>query len=379
MLNFDRDRFVKIQSGAVAIARNVRVLMRDLLDGGLERIFFMGTGGVQFLTLPAIELARNTTLFPVSAAYSAQVVLEPPAGLDEKTLVVLPSLSGTTKESVQLLAFLKERGVKTLSLTGHKDTPLGRDADYNFTNFAEDDTSSESFYFQTLLIVLALLAERGEYADFDATVAELVLLPKLLVSVKESYEAEARLDPDKSGWTYLRVLESSIYHLDTLLVRREALTTVRFYEAEAAALAREIKDETYHIFTGAGSVWPEAHYYGMCILEEMQWIRTRPVQASDFFHGTLELVEPGVSLFIFKGEDAFRPLTDRVENFAKRYTSKVRVLDAASASLPGISAKTRGLISPIILATMLERLSAHLEVLRDHPLTTRRYYKRVEY
>ncbi len=311
MLNFDKDRFVKIQSGAVAIAKDVRVLMRDLLDGGLERIFFMGTGGVQFLTLPAIELARNRTLFPVSAAYSAQVVLEPPAGLDEKALVVLPSLSGTTKESVQLLAFLKERGVKTLSLTGHKDTPLGRDADYNFTNFAEDDTSSESFYLQTLLIVLALLAERGEYADFDATVAELALLPKLLVSVKEGYEAEA------------------------------------------AALAKEIKDETYHIFTGAGSVWPEAHYYGMCILEEMQWIRTRPVQASDFFHGTLELVEPGVSLFIFKGEDAFRPLTDRVENFAKRYTSKVRVLDAASANLPGISAKTRGLISPIILVSAL--------------------------
>lgn len=337
MLNFDRDRFIKIQSGAVAIGKDMRVLMRDLLKGGLERIFFMGTGGVQFLTQPAIEFARNATLFPVSAAYSAQVVLEPPAGLNEKALVILPSLSGTTKESVQLLSFLKARGVKTLSLTGHRDTPLGRDCDYNFTNFAEDDTSSESFYLQTLLLVLALLAERGEYSDFDSTVAELELLPELLVSVKESYEAEA------------------------------------------TALAREIKDETYHIFTGAGSVWPEAHYYGMCILEEMQWIRTRPVQASDFFHGTLELVEPGVSLFIFKGEDAFRPLTDRVESFAKRYTDKVRVLDAASADLPGISARTRSFISPVILATMLERLSAHLEVLRDHPLTTRRYYKRVEY
>lgn len=337
MLNFDRDRFVKIQSGAVAIAQDVRHLMRVLLNDGLERIFFMGTGGVQFLTQPAIELARNSTLFPVSAAYSAQVVLEPPAGLNENALVILPSLSGTTKESVQLLSFLKERGVKTLSLTGHKDTPLGLDADYNFTNFAEDDTSSESFYLQTLIIVLALLAERGEYDEFDATVAELRLLPELLVSVKESYEANA------------------------------------------AALAKEIKDETYHIFTGSGSVWPEAHYYGMCILEEMQWIRTRPVHASDFFHGTLELVEPGVSLFIFKGEDANRSLTDRVENFAKRYTDKVRVLDAASASLRGVSAKTRSLISPVILATMLERLSAHLEVLRDHPLTTRRYYKRVEY
>jgi len=337
MLNFDRDRFVKIQSGAVAISEDVRALVRKLLDDGLERIFFMGTGGVQFLTQPAIELARNSTTFPVSAAFSAQVVLDAPAGLNEKALVILPSLSGTTKESVQLLSFLKERGVKTLSLTGHKDTPLGIDADYNFTNFAEDDTSSESFYLQTLLIVLALLAERGEYADYDATVAELKKLPELLVSVKENYEAGA------------------------------------------AALAQEIKDENYHIFTGAGSVWPEAHYYGMCILEEMQWIRTRPVHASDFFHGTLELVEPGVSVFIFKGEDSCRPLTDRVENFANRYTDKVRVLDAASAELPGISEKTRKLISPIILATMLERLSAHLEVLRDHPLTTRRYYKRVEY
>jgi fructoselysine-6-phosphate deglycase len=37
------------------------------------------------------------------------------------------------------------------------------------------------------------------------------------------------------------------------------------------------------------------------------------------------------------------------------------------------------LISPILLATQLERLSAHLETLRNHPLTTRRYYKRVEY
>jgi fructoselysine-6-phosphate deglycase len=117
----------------------------------------------------------------------------------------------------------------------------------------------------------------------------------------------------------------------------------------------------------------------MCILEEMQWIRTRPVHAADFFHGTLELVEQGVSVFVFKGEDASRPLSERVENFAKRYTDHVRVLDAASVELPGISPQVRSLISPILLATLLERLSAHLEVLRNHPLTTRRYYKRVEY
>jgi fructoselysine-6-phosphate deglycase len=337
MLNFDKDRFVKIETGAVAIAGEVRALIRKLLGDGVERLYFMGTGGVQILTWPAIDLAQRRSRFPVSAEFPAQVVIDPPAALDSKSLVVLPSLSGTTKESVKLLGFLKERGVKTISLTGHRDTPLAQEADHNFTNFAEDDTSSEMFYLQTLLIVLAIMAERDEVKNFDATVAELQKLPKLLVDVKAAFEPKA------------------------------------------AELAAAIKDEKYHIFTGAGSVWAQAYYYGMCILEEMQWIRTRPVHAADFFHGTLELVEQGVSVFVFKGEDASRPLADRVENFAKRYTDKVRVLDAADAKLPGISPETRRLISPVLLATQLERLSAHLEVLRNHPLTTRRYYKRVEY
>jgi fructoselysine-6-phosphate deglycase len=337
MLNFDRDRFVGIQTGAVAIAAEVRSLVGKLLADDIERLYFMGTGGVQLLTLPAIELLQQRSTFPVAALYPAQVVLDPPVGLDDKSAVVIPSLSGTTKESVEALSFLKARGVRTISLTGHADTPVAQDADYNFTNFAEDDTSSESFYLQTLLIALSVLAERGDFADFDRVVAELQTLPELLADAKAAFENDA------------------------------------------ATLAETIKDDKYHIFTGAGSVWPETYYYGMCILEEMQWIRTRPVHAADFFHGTLELVEPGVSVFVFKGEDASRPLGDRVENFARRYTDSVRVLDAAAVELPGISPDVRALVSPIVLATLLERLSAHLEVLRDHPLTTRRYYKRVEY
>ena len=337
MLNFDEQRFVRIQSGALALAEQARPLLRELLGQGVQRLLFMGTGGVQLLTLPAVELAQRLTSFPVAAHFPAQVVLAPPAGLDHTALVVLPSLSGTTKESVELLGFLKRRGVRTLSLTGHAESPLAIGADHTFTNFAQDDTSSESFYLQTLILILALLAERGEFSSYDQALLQLQRLPKALVAVKAAFEMQA------------------------------------------AQLAGEIAPESWHIFTGAGSVWPQACYYGMCILEEMQWIRTRPVHAADFFHGTLELVEPGVSVFVFKGEDPFRPLSDRVEAFARRYTDKVRVLDAADAHLPGMSPEVRSMISPIILATRLERLSAHLEVLRDHPLTTRRYYKKVDY
>ncbi len=39
----------------------------------------------------------------------------------------------------------------------------------------------------------------------------------------------------------------------------------------------------------------------MCLLEEMQWKRIRHITSHDFFHGTLELLEPGVPVFLFMG------------------------------------------------------------------------------
>lgn len=339
MLNFDEPRYLGIQSGAVGLAGQIRQVVQDRLDAGAQNIVFMGAGGVGTLMQPAADLLRARSTVGVHTLMPAEVVVEGSAHLGPQSLVVMPSLSGTTSESVEALAYCRERGATVLTLVGHGDTPLGEEADVSLVNFAADDTSCESFYLQSLLIALAVMDARGELAgmSFDDAVAQLELLPPLLVEAKRSFEPRA------------------------------------------ASFAQKIKDEQYHIITGAGSTWPEAFYYGMCILEEMQWIRTRPVHASDFFHGTLELVEQGVSVMVFKGEDASRPLTERVEKFVPQYTDDVWVLDTAEVDLPGISQETRSLISPVLLAALLERLSAHLEVLRDHPLTTRRYYKRVAY
>ena len=125
------------------------------------------------------------------------------------------------------------------------------------------------------------------------------------------------------------------------LLSAALLEVKRGFETRAEALADRLQDEGFHIVTGAGSTWPQAFYYGMCILEEMQWIRTRPVHASDFFHGTLELVEDGVSVIVLKGEDATRALCERVEAFVPRYTSRMTVIDSADLPLPGVSQRTR--------------------------------------
>ncbi|MSP82481.1 MAG: SIS domain-containing protein [Alphaproteobacteria bacterium] len=334
---FDESRFLRIQSGAIGHADGLRGAVAACLDAGARNIFFLGTGGAAILMHPAAQILGRQSEIPIFAELSAELVAGGHRKLGPGSIVVIPSLSGTTKESVDALAFCQARGAKVIALVGHPGTPLADRADHAFVNFAEDDTSCESFYLQSLLIALAVMAHRGEWVDTERVVAELRRLPPLLVAVK------------------------------------------RAAEGRAAELARVIANDPYHIIVGAGATWPQAWYYGMCILEEMQWIRTRPVHASDFFHGTLELVEKSVSVLLFKGEDAYRGLVERVERFLLPYTDKITLLDAAAFPLPGISADVRALLSPVILATVLERVSAHLEVLRDHPLTTRRYYKRVAY
>jgi fructoselysine-6-phosphate deglycase len=339
MLNFDEPRYLGIQSGAVALADRIHAVVAEALEEGVENLFFVGAGGAGILMMPAAQLLRTRSTFPVHVEMPAELVVQGSAHLGPRSLVVIPSLSGTTSESVEALAYCRERGARVLTLTGHEGTPLSDAADVSLVNYAADDTSCESFYLQSLLVALSVMRVRGELDDagYERVVRELTLMPQLLVEAKRTFEPRAR------------------------------------------QVAEQIQDETYHVVTGAGSTWPEAFYYGMCILEEMQWIRTRPVHASDFFHGTLELVEAGVSVILLKGEDGARGLVERVEKFAPQYTDKVLVLDTAEVDLPGVSADTRALVSPVVLAALLERLSAHLEVLRDHPLTTRRYYKRVAY
>lgn len=337
MLNFDEERFVGIQAGALELAEPIDSLVAELLDQGATNVFFLGAGGAGVLMQPALQLLQRHTDFPAYLENAAEIMAVDSTNLGAGSIVLIPSLSGTTKEALAVNDFAQAKGATVIGLTGNAESPLAKAVDHNFTNVAADDTSSESFYLQSLVFALSILSRRGGVADYDRVVAELSTLPALLLEVKRAFEPRAK------------------------------------------ELAIRFKDEGYHIFTGAGASWTEAWYFATCILEEMQWIRTRPVHASDFFHGTLELVEEGVSVFLLKGEGPTRALAERVEAFTPTITDTFTVIDTADFELPGISDDVRALISHILHATVLERFSAHLEVVREHPLTTRRYYRRVDY
>jgi fructoselysine-6-phosphate deglycase len=106
----------------------------------------LGSGGAGILMLPAARLLRVSSTFPVHVDMPAEIVVTGSAQLGPQSLVVIPSLSGTTEESIEL---------------------------------------------QSLLLALSVVHCRGEYDDALRVFEELQVLPEGLLEAKRGFEAQA--------------------------------------------------------------------------------------------------------------------------------------------------------------------------------------------
>ncbi|QQK08734.1 SIS domain-containing protein [Miniphocaeibacter halophilus] len=152
------------------------------------------------------------------------------------------------------------------------------------------------------------------------------------------------------------------------------------FEEKADKIAKNTYDSDYMIWIGGNEMWGETYLFSMCILEEMQWFKTKSVRSSEFFHGTLELVDETSTVFLIKGSGKTRVLDERVENFCKERAGKFVVIDPDEYALTGIDEKYRWMISPLMVSTMLvDRLAVYYEKYSHHNLDYRRYYRQFDY
>ena len=337
MLGFDPDFYRSVVSGAGALRSRIDDIVRTVSTAGYENLFLIGSGGSYAAMWPYELLVTTHSTLPVRSAIAAELVLSGDPRLGASSLAVFSSLSGTTAETLKALEYCADRGVTTIALTGDGESPIGRAADHVLVNPADDETAGESIDIQLLLLITALLHERGEFEGYERLAGQLTDLTDALIAVQEQADGPA------------------------------------------AAFAQKHRDTTYHFLVGAGNLWGFTYNYSMCILEEMQWLHTTRVHGAEFFHGSLELIEKDTSLLLFKGEDAGRPLMERVERFAGRYNENTTVIDTAAYPLAGVDDEFRALTAPIVVDAISARFTKHLETVREHPLSTRRYYRVVEY
>lgn len=150
-------------------------------------------------------------------------------------------------------------------------------------------------------------------------------------------------------------------------------------DARGLELAREYyqDDKIYHVAAGPGFM--SAYNFGVCILMEMLWLHSYPIEAAEFFHGPFEILDEDTPFILIVGEDPSRPLMERVMRFCEKHGRRIMIFDSKDFSMPGIAPSIRPIVAPHVVQTALKRFSEHLSDLRGQPLSTRRYMWKSEY
>ena len=92
-----------------------------------------------------------------------------------------------------------------------------------------------------------------------------------------------------------------------------------------------------------------------------------------------EIVTKETPVTIYIGEDAQRPLSERVANFIPRICENYTIIDSKDYELKGISVKYRKHLSHHVMHAVNNRIDVHMEIETRHPMEIRRYYRRLEY
>lgn len=345
IVNFDQEGYLEDTVALHESGKLMTAMADRVADEGYDAVFLLGVGGTwdELMQLEYLMNKFGDRDLEVYLIHAAEWNVMGHKRLTEKSVVLTASESGTTPEVLEAVKKLKKKGVRVFAMT-RSDGPIGQAVGAeNCVAMASDHGSGgcEKGYYLADCFGLRLLNRRGCFPKFDLFIEQA-----------------------KDVWPHL------------LDIRKR-------FEPRAEELARTYALAPYTMFIGSGALWGETILYSMCILEEMQWKRTRSVTSHDFFHGTLELLEPGVPVFLFKGEDECRALDNRVEAFLRSGVTGDNdyvIIDTAEYGIPGLDDEFRVIVSPWILSVLTtDRLSAHYELVTKHNLKYRRYYHQFDY
>lgn len=331
MLNFDEAKVRQDHQNGVDMIPEVEKVVDQICDEGYDNIFIFGIGGTLLYAGQIMHTAKQLGCsLPLYLENATDFLYEGNKKFTKNSVVVIASLSGNTIEVEAAIDKAHEVGARVIGYVEVPESPLAKKVDHLVTTVGGE-------YYWWYTVVLRFMKNAGEFDAYDKLTSQMKNLPDAVVQIYK--------DADEEMKNY----------------------------------AEKYCDEPITYLVGSGNLEDWAVCYGMCIMEEMQWMRTRPISAANFFHGTLEVIERDIPVILIKGEDKTRPEMDRVEKFVNRVSAKVTVFDTKKFALPGIDEEFRGVLSPIVMRSAFMRLNVHLEHCRRHPIDIRRYYKALKY
>lgn len=305
----------------------------------ISRIVLTACGGSYAVMLP-IEYLLGTKAKSLEAVAlnAAEFTSRASSRVDENTLVILCSHSGTTPETVEAAKHARSRGALTVAFTFDPESPLA-EASEHVIAYQHGEGKSEAHVGSALILRLAAgILDDREQAGIAAAIDEAVAqLPQLVPAAREAHTAAA------DAWAFAARREPLIYTM------------------------------------ASGSNYGTAYSFAICLLQEMQWVHSAAIHAGEYFHGPFEVTDEDVPFIALLGLDETRPVEQRAVDFVTKHSQRALVIDAQDFGLDGVAEEVRGvfahLLFNIVLRTYADALADH----RGHPLSVRRYMWRMEY
>ncbi len=335
MFNYDVERFLQDGEEVYGLRKRIESIVDEVYSKGVSNIILTGIGGTIFELMAIKKIFEDYSSFECHLMNGADMMVELPEFVNEKSVVITGSKSGDTPETIAACEYCRDKGATVISWVGDEKCPLAKVSDHTIVS---DIPGMTHTYLKYYLIALRFIYNKGKFPLYNKFANECKNLYSSIVKIQEKFEPHAEEIADKYS------------------------------------------SEEYQIWIGSGIVWGEINMFTMCILEEMQWMRTRAVTSSDFFHGTLELVDKDVPVYLVKGIGKYRPQDERVEKFLNKTTEKLVLLDLEEYKLEGFSTEFEELLTPITFNALTRgRLAYHFERVTGHDLNVRRYYRQFKY
>jgi len=337
--NFDEKEFKDSINGALALRQQIEAIVDKIWEKGFDGIWFIGIGGTYASAMQAEVYLRGRSRLPVYVDNAADFLTTGNRRFSEKSLCILSSVSGNTKEMVALVDKIHAIGGSVFSFI---DTPGSILTQPDKQDYLICYRANEQLKFY--MTANYLMYKNGEFPEYDRYNAEM-----------EAHLADGLTAVTKAAdeWAY-------------------------DYASKKAAFLEKHPDLP-HYFIGSGSLWGATYSYAMCYWEEQMWIRTRAITCQEFFHGMQEVIVKNTPVTLFIGEDEQRPLAERVARFLPKVCENYTIIDTSEFPMEGISDEFRGSIAHLVLRAVNGRVDAYLEKFLRHPLSIRRYYRQFEY
>lgn len=331
MLTFNEVEIKNSINGALALRPQINQIVDELYHRGFKNICFLGIGGTLASSMQVVNHMQEKSGLEIICQSAAEYLTTGNRRIGKDTIMILSSVSGTTKEIVAAVKKAKKEGTITIGFIDTKNTVLSKMVDYVISY-----AGNEQLKF--FMVADRFMCLEGVFEDYEAYYAEM-----------DQHLADALVDVEIKA------------------------------EKFAKDFVEKHHEDALHYFVGAGNQWGATYSYAMCYWEEMHWMRTKSIHASEFFHGMFEIVDKNTNVTVFIGEDKQRSLAMRVAKFLPQICARYTIIDTKDYELKGISEKYRGTISHLVMRAVCHRIDIELEKVNCHPTDIRRYYRQLEY